>query len=354
MDWSWNQQKRIFTLYDSILDFRSADQPENIEGFGYKKIILNEAGIILQDDYLYSNAILPMMMDYSDSQLIAGGKPKGKVKKDGNPHKFYQLWQEVEKGNPLYWGKQYSTYENPFLSVQDIHDVENEVSELEAQQEIYGQFTESSGTNPFAHQYNVGKHESEQAVLRRELQLIISIDFNINPFAITFHHNWQDQKGSHHHVVGEKSIENGSIPAMIDYINQNYGYWIPACMITGDSMGNNRQINQADLSSFFTQLQRGLRISTKQVNVPHNPFHLTSRNDVNYFLLHFQDFKINPKLCPETCKDMKRVQWDGVKNQILKLNRKDVAQRADFLDTIRSVVNTIHKPWINIHSKRAA
>ena len=55
------------------------------------KIFLNEAGIILKNNYLYTNTILPMLMDYPDSQLIAAGVPKGKIKKDGTEHIFYTL-----------------------------------------------------------------------------------------------------------------------------------------------------------------------------------------------------------------------------------------------------------------------
>ena len=40
-----------------VSDFRSVDRPENIEGFGYDKAFLNEAGIILRDEYLWYNAI---------------------------------------------------------------------------------------------------------------------------------------------------------------------------------------------------------------------------------------------------------------------------------------------------------
>lgn len=86
--WNWNSQKRELRINDSIIDFRSADKPESIEGFGYKKIFLNEAGIILKDDYLYTNAILPMLLDFPDSQLIAAGVPKGMHKRDGTPHIF--------------------------------------------------------------------------------------------------------------------------------------------------------------------------------------------------------------------------------------------------------------------------
>ena len=64
------------------MDFRSADKPENIEGFGYALIILNEAGIILKNRRLWEETIRPMAMDYK-AKVIIGGTPKGKrVKKD--------------------------------------------------------------------------------------------------------------------------------------------------------------------------------------------------------------------------------------------------------------------------------
>ena len=62
--WQWRQQKKELRVLESVCDFRSADIPENIEGFGYKIIFLNEAGIILKDEYLWHNAIEPMILDY--------------------------------------------------------------------------------------------------------------------------------------------------------------------------------------------------------------------------------------------------------------------------------------------------
>lgn len=349
--WNWNQQKKVLKIFGQYIDFRSADAPESIEGFGYKKIILNEAGIILKNNYLYSNAVLPMLMDYPDSQLIAAGVPKGKYLKDGTKHKFYELWEHVIAGAPGYWGKKYSSYDNPLLTKSDIKEIEDEVSEAEAAQEIHAEFTETEGTNPFLHQYSETKHESKDAVLSQQKSLLISIDFNINPFAIGFDHKFRDHQGEHHHRVKEKPIDNGSVPDMIDYLNNNFGYWLPGCTMTGDSTGNNRQISQRDLASLFTQLRNGCHLSTTQIVVPNNPTHFESRNDCNYFLLHYPDFKLNPLECPETAKDMKRVQWDSVKQCIMKANRNDASQRADFMDTFRNSVNTFQKSWIMHHGK---
>ena len=141
-----SQQKKLtFPFSDGFIDFRSADRPENWEGFGYHKIILNEAGIILKDDYLYTNAVLPMMMDFSGSRLFAMGVPKGKKKRDGKEHKFYTLWRYAQEKRKGYVNMQFSSYDNPLLDPQDIAELEEEIRSMNpvmVRQEIHGDFVD--------------------------------------------------------------------------------------------------------------------------------------------------------------------------------------------------------------------
>lgn len=142
----WNVQKKLLNIGDGYIDFRSADRPENIEGFGYHHIFLNEAGIILNNDYLYTNAILPMMLDFEDSQLIAFGTPKGKVNKFGEKHKFFSLWENCLNGDNNYFGRQLSTYDNPFITEQNIQELEEEIRKENPDaipQEIYAEFMDT-------------------------------------------------------------------------------------------------------------------------------------------------------------------------------------------------------------------
>jgi len=154
IDYNWNAQKKILLIEDSYIDFRSADRPETIEGFGYDRIYLNEAGIILNNDYLYTNAILPMLMDYENSQLFAFGTPKGKVNKKGLEHRFYTLWKKAEQGSDNYSGKQLSSYNNPILNKEDIELLEQEIGQISkeaVQQEIYAEFVDASEDKVFSH-----------------------------------------------------------------------------------------------------------------------------------------------------------------------------------------------------------
>ena len=129
--WQWKKQEKKLIIGNSVCDFRSADQPENWEGFGYKLVILNEAGIILKNQYLWHNAVRPMLMDYPDSVAIIGGTPKGK-------NLFHELYQ---KGGKDGWKSfTFSSYTNPFLKRSEIEEMEKELPDSVVRQEIYAEF----------------------------------------------------------------------------------------------------------------------------------------------------------------------------------------------------------------------
>lgn len=137
--WDYKKVEKKMTIGNSVCDFRSADNPENWEGFGYDYILLNEAGIILRNPYLYENAVRPMLLDSPESVLIAGGTPKGKT-----PPIFYDLYKlgiEKHKGFESF---QYSTYDNPYLTTEEIDDLVEEMSDAVVAQEIFGQFTDTT------------------------------------------------------------------------------------------------------------------------------------------------------------------------------------------------------------------
>jgi phage terminase large subunit len=213
---------------------------------------------------------------------------------------------------------------------------------------------EPVGKNPFCHAYDPVKHESEKAIFNPVRRLIISIDFNVNPFAVIFKHIWRDQYGEHNHTFDEGTIENGSIPKMIDFIKTTRGgryvRCLSSCILTGDLGGNRRDISQEDNASWFKQIMRGLGLSDSQLNISYNPFHKESNADVNEVLLHHPDYKINPKECPNLCWDMRSVQANRY-GEIIKANRSDTSQRADHLDAERYAVHNFMKEWIETQQR---
>lgn len=204
--------------------------------------------------------------------------------------------------------------------------------------------------SPFAHQFDRSKHTSTEAVYDPNKLVYLSIDFNIDPFSAILFHIWRDQAGEHCHIFDEIEIPGGSIQKMADVIRTRYRRHLPSLIITGDAMGNKRSIEQNDNAGLYLQLVRHLGISARQIKVPGNPKHKTSREDVNYFLFHYPDFKINPVKCPNTVRDCETVEVD-MYGKIKKSDRSQEAQKADFLDDVRYMVNTFFKGWIENHQK---
>lgn len=126
-----------------FVDFRSADKPENWEGFGYKRIYLNEMGIILQGErgrYLYENAVLPMLMDYKDSELILAGVPKGKLGVD------YELYQKALAGKEGFYTykRPFNVLDNPWIDRASAEAFIEGYPEAAKDQEIWGHYLDGT------------------------------------------------------------------------------------------------------------------------------------------------------------------------------------------------------------------
>lgn len=224
-------------------------------------------------------------------------------------------------------------------------------SEYDKQRLLYGSWNEMrENENPFAFAWDEKKHISNIPEYDFRKQLILSIDFNVDPFCILMSHYWADKDGEHLHIFDEMEIKNGSIPEMIDRVKAKYSSSLPMALLTGDALGLNRQITQRDNASLYKQLLKGLGMKERQLRVTSNPTHKTSRAECNYLLSNFPDFKIK-NTCIGLIRDMRNVQVDAG-GGIIKSNRKDLNQHADFLDGFRYIVFNIMYRWVEKHQNQ--
>lgn len=343
----WRQQDKVLKIGEGYIDFRSADRPENWEGFGYRKLVLNEAGIILADPYLFSNAVLPMMMDYPEAQLFALGVPKGMRLNDGSDHPFYRLHNaRSDEHRSL----TFSTYDNPLLSEEDIELTVKEIAAMspeEVDQEIWGKFLDRSGGVPFAHAFNEAQHVRACELDPRQ-PVIASLDFNVDPFTCII---GQVRAGGAEAVIThEIAIRSGTISEMAERIRSV----VPSThnlFLTGDRTGAARRIGAKTTASLWDDLVRELRLREAQLRLPANPSHIESREQVNYALAHHKGLAIHPR-CKGLIMDLKVVQFtDG--HHIEKADRSQASQRADLLDCFRYFVNAYLWDWIKRHRQHA-
>jgi len=138
--WDWRKQAKMLIINGAYIDFRSADTPETMEGFGYDKAFLNEAGIILKNEYLWNNAIMPMFWDHPNAQVVIGGTPKGRGK-------FFELSQRgYDDNQKLYKTFHYTSFDSPFDHIHKaIRDDMASMPDRVIKQEIYAEFLEDTG-----------------------------------------------------------------------------------------------------------------------------------------------------------------------------------------------------------------
>jgi hypothetical protein len=191
-------------------------------------------------------------------------------------------------------------------------------------------------TNPFLYAWNDNDHIDDSLAINPHIPVFISVDFNINPLCALVIQ--QTARGCV--VVDEIKIEKGSVDSFCDHV-ESYGIPIGLLRITGDAMGNGRSIQQRDNSSAYTQIKRRLKLGDSQIIIPANPTHFNSRIDCNNALRKL-DIKVNSVKCKGFVYDAKQVQCNS-DGGIMKSNRKNLAERADFLDCFRYFVNAILK-----------
>lgn len=134
----WNAQKKILKLPRGYIDFGSAQKPENLEGFNYKRAVLNEAGHILKKDSLWHNTIMPMIKA-EDNQTRIIGTPKGQ-------NLFYELYlRGLGDKNREYSSYHYSVYDSPYWTKEQIEEVKKKTPELIWKQEYMASFEAFAG-----------------------------------------------------------------------------------------------------------------------------------------------------------------------------------------------------------------
>lgn len=137
--WSWRKQAKMLVIRDAYIDFRSADTPETMEGFGYDKAFINEAGIVLKNEYLWNNAIQPMFWDYPNVKIVIGGTPKGKGK-------FFELCERgKDPEQKQYEFFTFTSFDNPYINLEAIREDMAVMPERVVQQEIYAKFLDDTG-----------------------------------------------------------------------------------------------------------------------------------------------------------------------------------------------------------------
>ena len=128
-DCKWDRQRKVLTLYNgAYIDFGSAERPELMEGFGYKRGVLNEGGLIFKKQSLWTNVLYPMLK-HAKVRII--GTPKGK-------NTFETLYRR-------YKSYTFTGFDSPFWTPEELEEAKATMTQEAYRQEILAEFIEGAG-----------------------------------------------------------------------------------------------------------------------------------------------------------------------------------------------------------------
>lgn len=338
--WKWKQQERLMRVGRATIDFRSADRPENWEGFGYHFIFLNEAGIILEDDYLYKNAVLPMLVDFPTAKIIVAGVPKGKRTKEGE-HIFYTLYKKAIAGDPNYRQLHFTGYNNPFIARDEIQLIRDVMDDETAKQEVDGEFIDLTDKK-FLYAFNEQKHVIPQHsfIPNHHLPIVISYDFNVEPMTAVVSQQLDIWRAV---IFDELTIKVGSVEEINELIIAKYNGW--QIDVTGDATGRNREKVKRGNINAYRQIKDDLALKDFNIKVPQsNPAHKDSRVLCNSVLQKAQ-FQITDN-CKQTINDTANASVDDKGDLI-----KTVTQGLHFFDNVRYTIHAHYPDFIKNPNK---
>lgn len=319
--WKWKAQDRVLKIGRLTIDFRSADRPENWEGFGYHIIFLNEAGIILEDDYLFDNAVLPMLVDFPNAKLIAAGVPKGKRHKNG-VHKFYKLYLDALHDKVNYRILKFTGKNNPFISREELDKIASMMDIHTRQQEIDGEFVDIT-EKKFLYSFDESKHVIEGYKPNIHLPIMVSFDFNKDPMTALL---GQQTDIWTCYAFDEIEMNSGSTPEICEIVQAKYPQFKDKVQVTGDATGRNRSALVKGNLNHYTIIKDAFNLLDRDIQVPtSNLAHKDSRILCNSVLQNAKVFIT--KNCQKTINDIHAGNVDEtgelVKNQQIGLHHFD-------------------------------
>jgi hypothetical protein len=319
-------EKRIELYGGGIIDFWSLDNPDSPRGRKYKRVVIDEAAMILHLANAWNRAIRPTLTDLKGDAWFLS-TPRGKA------NYFYELFKRPHTS--IDWRSwQMPTVANPHIDPKEVDEAQLQLDPLTFAQEYLASF-ETDIMDAWAYCFDYQKHVGTTN-LNRAYEVKLSFDFNRNPITCGV---FQDY-GNWIYGIEQIKLENSNIYALCDYINLHYR----GCMfiVTGDATGKASSALVQDNLNYYTVIKNKLNLSNGQIRVHTvNPKIEENRVLVNS-ILHHSNVLLDKHRCRGLIFDLEnaKVLPDG---SLDKRDREDPTKQLDALDCFRYYLNTFFK-----------
>ena len=136
------QDKRLELMTGGVIEVWTLDGPDPARGRKYRRVVIDEAGIVRDLLDVWQQAIRPTLVDLGGLALILG-TPKGRR------HGFVTLFNRGNTGEDADWAAfRASTLDNPYIPAEEVETARNELPPEVFAQEFEGIPTDD-GANPF-------------------------------------------------------------------------------------------------------------------------------------------------------------------------------------------------------------
>jgi len=119
----------------SVLEFKSADHPDNLRGEGVDNLVMDECATMKGETW--SEVLRPAIIDRK-GRVCFIGTPKGQ-------NWFYDMYRQGTESTREIKSFKYTSFDNPFLDKEEIEKARKEMPERLFQQEIMAEFIDDIG-----------------------------------------------------------------------------------------------------------------------------------------------------------------------------------------------------------------
>lgn len=132
-----NEVELSFTLKNgSIIELKGAENPDALRGVKLRGLVIDEIASIRNWDWLWTEVLRPTLTDYEAPALFIS-TPKGY-------NHFYELF-ELGQQEGQYKSWRFTSYDNPFISKEEIDQARKELTEDTFFQEYLADFRKYTG-----------------------------------------------------------------------------------------------------------------------------------------------------------------------------------------------------------------
>lgn len=328
----------ITLMNGSVIELKGAENPDSLRGSKLRGLVIDEIASIRNWDWLWQECLRPTLTDY-EAPAIFISTPKGY-------NHFWDLFELGQKQDLQYKSWRFTSYENPFISKDEIDKAKTELTEDTFAQEYLADFRKYTGL--VYKEFNREIHIMEPFDIPETWSIYRGIDFgSTNPtaclwIAVDGDDNWfvVDE----HYKTGETieyhagviNANSKSKRATATYGDPSGAQWISEFSQRGIYI---TPANKEVGTNFNSWVRFGIeKVSEKLKSIPGHM--VSSVQRVETQLERFQNM---PSLfvfsnCQNTIKEFETYRWkEKSVTQAQDLNEPDVPEKANdhALDSLR-------------------